>query len=390
MTSIRRWIGIISSRRINYILESFSSEVKLAASLGNNKQERKFSDDKEQCLKQEGKEIDKNNKNSRKSDGSTQKKLSSLLASMKVDTLSSKMKSDIDLNLSKPKPKQEKGAMKNQIEQDKLLYEKLDEQLVTAVRDVAKSLQGNPDETESELVRKLQIHAQETQEAHAASRSQDRDSLSKVFLGMKIDRSKPKMVPRHTLQSHPNSKIDVEIPMLRTSEKFVPCDSLPVSSEFQKNMKPKSITGRVDLFGSEPLNIFLTSDKKITDVSNNEILEILQEQELKMLVRQLPRNGFEEMIQLTEQGKLWTFPINNEAGLEQEANVEFHEHIFLEHLLEGFPEQGPVRHFMELVITGLSQNPYLTVERKKDHVEWFRKYFKEKEQIIEDSGALSE
>lgn len=27
-----------------------------------------------------------------------------------------------------------------------------------------------------------------------------------------------------------------------------------------------------------------------------------------------PRNGFEEMIQWTKEGKLWQYPINNEAG----------------------------------------------------------------------------
>ncbi|XP_013776347.1 28S ribosomal protein S31, mitochondrial-like isoform X2 [Limulus polyphemus] len=388
MASIRRWIGIkISSRRINY----FSSEVKLAASyFGNNIQKRKFSEDKEQYLKQEGKEICKNNQNSKKTEENAQKKLSSLLASMKVDTLSLKMKSNIDLNLSKPKPKRKKGAMKSHIEQEKLSYEELDEQLVTAVKDVANILGGNSDETESELVQKLRVHVQQTQKACEANGSQDGGSLSKIFLGMKIDRSKPKLDPGHSLHSYPDSKMAVEISSLRTSEKSVSYDSLSVSSEFQRNMKPKSITGRVDLFASEPLNIFLTPDKKITDVSNTKILEILQKQELKMLVTQPPRNGFEEMIQLTEQGKLWTFPINNEAGLEEEANIEFHQHIFLEHLLEVFPKQGPIRHFMELVTTGLSQNPYLTVERKKDHIEWFRRYFKEKEQILEDSGALSE
>lgn len=31
-------------------------------------------------------------------------------------------------------------------------------------------------------------------------------------------------------------------------------------------------------------------------------------------VNQRPRNGFEEMIQWTREGKLWQYPINNEAG----------------------------------------------------------------------------
>lgn len=32
------------------------------------------------------------------------------------------------------------------------------------------------------------------------------------------------------------------------------------------------------------------------------------------VVNQRPRNGFEEMVQWTRAGKLWQYPINNEAG----------------------------------------------------------------------------
>ena len=69
----------------------------------------------------------------------------------------------------------------------------------------------------------------------------------------------------------------------------------------------------------------------------------------------------------------------------QEANVEFHEHIFLDHLISDFPKKGPIRHFMELVLVGLSKNPYLTVQQKKEHIEWFRDYFTEKQSILEET-----
>ena len=73
-------------------------------------------------------------------------------------------------------------------------------------------------------------------------------------------------------------------------------------------------------------------------------------------------------------------------GLEEEASVPFHEHIFLEeHLQEGFPRQGPVRHFMELVVAGLSKNPYLTVQQKRDHISWFRGYFHQKEDVLKEA-----
>ena len=77
------------------------------------------------------------------------------------------------------------------------------------------------------------------------------------------------------------------------------------------------------------------------------------------------------------------------SGLDEEAQVGFHEHVFLEHLLdEGFPSRGPIRHFMELVVVGLSKNPYLTVQEKHAHVDWFRNYFKDKIEIVE--ALLSE
>ena len=36
---------------------------------------------------------------------------------------------------------------------------------------------------------------------------------------------------------------------------------------------------------------------------------------------------------------------------------------------------GPVRHFMELVIVGLSKSPHYTSREKKACVEWYRDYF---------------
>ncbi len=36
---------------------------------------------------------------------------------------------------------------------------------------------------------------------------------------------------------------------------------------------------------------------------------------------------------------------------------------------------GPVRHFMELVVTGLSKNPHYSAQEKREYVQWYRKYF---------------
>lgn len=79
------------------------------------------------------------------------------------------------------------------------------------------------------------------------------------------------------------------------------------------------------------------------------------------------------------------------SGLEEEAQVGFHEHVFLEHHLEPWcPKRGPIRNFMELVCIGLSKNPYLSVAQKKEHIEWYRRYFDDKRSILVETGALAE
>jgi len=77
------------------------------------------------------------------------------------------------------------------------------------------------------------------------------------------------------------------------------------------------------------------------------------------------------------------------AGQTEKLEVYFTEHVFLEHHLEPWcPEKGPVRHFMELVCVGLSKNPYITLQMKLEHINWFRDYFDKKRQILQDTGAV--
>jgi len=78
------------------------------------------------------------------------------------------------------------------------------------------------------------------------------------------------------------------------------------------------------------------------------------------------------------------------TGMDEEAKVGFHEHIFLEQLIDDrFPASGPIRHFMELVVVGLSKSPYLTVAEKHAHIAWYAEYFKEKYEIIERSQTAA-
>lgn len=85
------------------------------------------------------------------------------------------------------------------------------------------------------------------------------------------------------------------------------------------------------------------------------------------------RSTFTDQIMLSN--RLWQYPIDNEVCKVEEQNTSFEEHVFLEYLLDDFPSKGPVRRFMELVINGLQQNPYMTVKQKKERVHWFHEYF---------------
>ncbi|CAG5126749.1 unnamed protein product [Candidula unifasciata] len=108
-------------------------------------------------------------------------------------------------------------------------------------------------------------------------------------------------------------------------------------------------------------------------------------EQLRKALGAVPRNAFEEMIQWTKEGKLWKFPIDNEADMDEERKYKFHEHIFLERHLSDFPKKGPVRKFMELVALGLSRNPWISVPEKIEHIRWYADYFRQKQDILVES-----
>ncbi|GFR63612.1 28S ribosomal protein S31, mitochondrial [Elysia marginata] len=149
-----------------------------------------------------------------------------------------------------------------------------------------------------------------------------------------------------------------------------------------------------DLYGVPRLGIF--EAKKTSEVPHDQastegaedLWATVEKEHVRKLQGGLPRNAFEEMIRLTEQGKVWTFPIDNEADLHEERKYKFHDHVFLERHLTEFPRSGPIRKFMELVTLGLSQNPWLSVPEKVEHIAWFSQYFREKQDVLE--SALGE
>ncbi|XP_039092042.1 28S ribosomal protein S31, mitochondrial isoform X2 [Hyaena hyaena] len=204
---------------------------------------------------------------------------------------------------------------------------------------------------------------------HKAPEATPQKSVSNIISDMKIAKSataKVRTRPLHQIQFDEGS-----------SE----CLGPKRTDDLKKSLRKNMLKGK-------RLNIFdlkaITEESPETETTPS-LWDVEFAKQLAQVNEQPLQNGFEEMIQWTKEGKLWEFPINNEAGFDDDGS-EFHEHIFLDKYLEDFPKQGPIRHFMELVTCGLSKNPYLSVKQKVEHIEWFRNYFNEKQDILKESG----
>ena len=112
----------------------------------------------------------------------------------------------------------------------------------------------------------------------------------------------------------------------------------------------------------------------------------LQDNYLKIMELPFPKNAYEDHIILTEEGKLWHYPIDNEQGLDSEKKVPFEDHVFFAELLDQFPRSPYIQSFMEFVVLGLGNNPHMTAERKREVISWYRNYFIDKAEIFNASG----
>ncbi|NWI85041.1 RT31 protein, partial [Pitta sordida] len=240
----------------------------------------------------------------------------------------------------------------------------LNPDLVKAASAVASSLPLDKKQTESELLAQLRRHEETTDKQKKGETVNIRNVISE----MTVKRESPAQRGARI-----SGRISLELD--EDGERIRP-----------DRFSPKSFDSRRSLKVGKRLNIFTKAstepEHKLKTVSSPTIWDLEFAKEIAAITAQPPRNGFEEMIQWTKEGILWEFPIDNEIGMEEDA--EFHEHIFLERHLEGFPKEGPIRHFMELVICGLSKNPYLTVKQKIEHIEWFEKYFEEKKEFLQE------
>ncbi|XP_005635465.1 small ribosomal subunit protein mS31 isoform X1 [Canis lupus baileyi] len=242
----------------------------------------------------------------------------------------------------------------------------LSPELVAAASAIADFLPFDKQTTKSELLRQLQQHEEVSKAQKNGGRA--KISVSNIISDMKVAKSATIRVstrPVHQIQFDEGSDDYM-------SQK---------TSDVKKSLRKNMLKGK-------RLNIFdlkaVTEETSETETTPS-LWDIEFAKQLAAVNEQPLQNGFAEMIQWTKDGKLWEFPINNEAGFDDEGS-EFHEHIFLDIHLKDFPKQGPIRHFMELVTCGLSKNPYLSVKQKIEHIEWFRNYFNEKQDILKENG----
>ncbi|CAH0546012.1 unnamed protein product [Brassicogethes aeneus] len=319
------------------------------------------------CLK----EICSNKSFSSESDNNDKKPKKEEAISKLNDLLKKMLEDDVQLEpkikLAQPSYKKEKFSKKKSISK-----EPVKENIVKAVKDVANTIPGDPKITESELLTKLLTPAVETPATY---------NLSDIVKGMKIDR-----------ETKPSERQTRAEQVKNILQRFKPSDQ-NLSSSNQRSQRRQQIpkktvesSEKIDLFGSAPLGIF--TKKEYIEGVENKTWKSLNERELKLAITHPPANYYQEMILWTEQGKIWKFPIDNEQGMESDS-VSFDEHVFLERHLEGWcPSKGPIRHFMELVCVGLSKNPYISADAKKEHIMWYKNYFEDKKKLLLEVGAF--
>ncbi|KAK3527570.1 hypothetical protein QTP86_026908 [Hemibagrus guttatus] len=298
-----------------------------------------------------------------------------LLGAMKVDTTTkTKLKSLKKVTSGQEtEPKQKRVMMEStssmfQQATSPPQSESLSPELVAAVSAAASTL---PDRSraESELLKQLRKHEAVCEE----KRRVETQNIGNIIAEMKVGKK-----PVGRLNSWPANQIRFDD------------DGRGYTHDRGITGELAEIRRRNSAFTAKRLNIFSVADQDTqTDLTLGPSLwDADLANQIARVVNQRPRNGFEEMIQWTREGKLWQYPINNEAEMEDDAKVPFHEHVFLQrHLEDGFPQHGPVRHFMELVVTGLSKNHHLTVSQKQEHIAWFRDYFLQKQEILSEAEA---
>ncbi len=68
-----------------------------------------------------------------------------------------------------------------------------------------------------------------------------------------------------------------------------------------------------------------------------------------------------------------------------DMHMPFYEHVLLDRYLDDFPQHQVVQNFMKLVLNGLSQNAYLSVNEKKEAITWYKNFFENNLDDLKDA-----
>ncbi|XP_011252170.1 28S ribosomal protein S31, mitochondrial [Camponotus floridanus] len=269
-------------------------------------------------------------------------------------------------------------------------YEK---KLKDAAENVASILGGDKIRTTSDLLQKVLTSRVETLRKEQLAHTNLEEKSPKHEEQQTNNRYSEKKSIIHTLLKEYNNNNNKQ-PVVENSiaRQLLNESKTSAKLNIQNNdLKRSHFKQDINLWNGQPSHIFENIGVPSQDIPELKTWTALEQRELKALTTYPPANIFQELILWTEQGKLWKFPIDNEQDMEEEQNVHFSEHVFMErHLKEWCPKSGPVRHFMELVCTGLSKNPYLTVEEKINHIVWYKDFFESKQDLLRQLGAIQE
>lgn len=279
---------------------------------------------------------------------------------------------------------------KNQLNKTKhMSYEK---KLANAAENVANMLGGDKTKTTSDLLQKVLASRVETLKKEQLANANLKDISSQDEQETNNRYTEKKSIIHSLLKEYNDKQSVPDHHKVENSVTNQLVNKKTSATQLENNnLKRPHIRKDIDLWDGEPSRIFENIGSASENVPELKTWTTLEQRELKALMTYPPANIFQELILWTEQGKLWKFPIDNEQGMEEEQNVHFSEHVFMErHLKEWCPKSGPVCHFMELVCIGLSKNPYLTVQEKINHIIWYKDFFKSKQNLLQELGAIQE
>ncbi|KAF6208046.1 hypothetical protein GE061_016496 [Apolygus lucorum] len=300
--------------------------------------------------------------------GKAKDKLSSLLQSIIDDE--SLVKEETKTPTSSPRPKFQEKRAKERSERN------LGEKIVTAAEQVAQTIEGDRDRNQADLLKKV-VEKDERMKRNVLKAARN-STLSLLLAELDVEKEKR--------PSRPASR-----PAWREGDESITrADLMRSKGGYQfprRTFGERAQSQTVDLYQGRPLGIFSANNEFKKD-PKTPVWDQCVARELKMTFSHPPRNIWEQMIQWTDKGMLWKFPIDNEQGLDKEQEVSFVDHVFLDvHLEDWCPKRGPIRHFMDLVCVGLSRNHWLSAEEKKDHMMWYKEYFLSKKQLVKELGA---